>query len=77
LSPEEEEKLEKQAAMGPVVMLSTWSHEEIHHNITACISPPYLLLTDFINITKHSTGREFYYEIHCEHCILTNCINNS
>jgi hypothetical protein len=65
------------AAMGPVKVLSSHNSEEVCHNITACISPPYLLLMGDVNIVKCTAGREPYYEIHCEHCVLTHSIKNS
>jgi hypothetical protein len=64
-------------AMGPITVSSTCNHEVVCNNITACISPPYALLTDYVDIVKHKPGREPYCDIHCDHCILTNCIYNS
>jgi hypothetical protein len=34
-------------------------------------------LTGDVDTAKPMTGREPYFEIRREHCILTNCINNS
>jgi hypothetical protein len=34
-------------------------------------------LTGYIDTVKCTTEREPYFEIRCEHCILTNYINNS
>jgi hypothetical protein len=66
------------AAMGPVTVSSTQHYQIVYHNITACISPPYLLLTGHVMIAKCSNRTLYpYYDITCEHCILTNCINNS
>jgi hypothetical protein len=62
------------AAMGPVTVSST-QHYQI---ITACISPPYLLLKGHVTIAECSNRTPYPdYDITCEHCILTNCINNS
>jgi hypothetical protein len=66
------------AAMGPATVSSTQHYQIVYHNITACISPPYLLLTGHVMIAKCSNRTLYpYYDITCEHCILTNCINNS
>jgi hypothetical protein len=66
------------AAMGPVTVLSTQHYQIVYHNITACISQPYLLLTSHVMIAE-CTNRTPYpcYDTSCKHCILTNCINNS
>jgi hypothetical protein len=61
----------------PWAWSSTHNHEVVCHNITAYISPPHLLLTGDVDIAKRTTEREPYFEICCEHCILTNCINIS
>jgi hypothetical protein len=66
------------AAMGPVMVSSTQHYKIVYHNITACISPLYLLLTGHIMIAEHSNRSPYpYCDITCEHCILTNCVNNS
>jgi hypothetical protein len=57
---------------------STQHYQIVYHNITACISPPYLLLTGHIMIAERNNRTPYScYDITCEHCILTNCINNS
>jgi hypothetical protein len=64
-------------AIGSVMVLSTQHYQITYHNITAYISPPYLLLTGHVMITKHSNKTPYpYYDITYEHCILTNCIDN-
>jgi hypothetical protein len=40
------------AAMGPVTVSSTQHYQIVYHNITACISPPYLLLTGHVMIAN-------------------------
>jgi hypothetical protein len=65
------------AAMGPATVSSTQHYQIVYHNTTACISPPYLLLTGHVMIAKCNRSPYPYYNITCEHCILTNCINNS
>jgi hypothetical protein len=58
------------AAVGPVMVSSTQHYQIVYHNITACISPPYLLLTGHVMIAKCSNRIPYpYYDI--------NCINNS
>jgi hypothetical protein len=60
------------AAVGPVMVSSTQHYQIVYHNITACISPPYLLLKGHVMIAEHSNRTPYpCYDI------LTNCINNS
>jgi hypothetical protein len=66
------------AAMGPVMVSSTQHYQIAYHNITACISLPYLFLRGHVMIATGSNRTPYpYYDVTCEHCILTNCINNS
>jgi hypothetical protein len=51
-------------------MGSAQHYQIVYHNITACISPSYLLLTGHVMIAKCSNRIPYpYYDI--------NCINNS
>jgi hypothetical protein len=55
------------AAMGPVTVSLTQHYHIVYHNITACISPPYLLLTGHVMIAKGSNRTPYpYYDITCE-----------
>ncbi|XP_036075999.1 endogenous retrovirus group K member 7 Env polyprotein-like [Rousettus aegyptiacus] len=48
-----------------------WIPQIADTNITACVTPPHVLMTGGINVTMR--GRNFY--VTCNDCILTNCIS--
>ena len=48
-----------------------WIPQIANTNITACVTPPHVLIVGKINVTMR--GRNF--NVTCYNCILTNCIS--